>query len=98
MGWQGQRRGFPPHTRTAILQAQPTCQLQLPGCTHTSTEADHITPTAQGGTNHPTNGRGVCHTCHTQITKTQAAAGTRHTAAKARYPKPPPPALTSSSH
>lgn len=53
-------------TLTRILTRDPTCQLQLPGCTHHSQTADHITPRSQGGTDQDHNLRGACHHCNQQ--------------------------------
>ena len=97
MNWHtSTSRPFPPTTRKAILTLHPTCQLQLPGCTTTSTEADHITPTHLGGTNHIDNGRGLCHNCHQHITNQQAAAARRTTLNKRLHPtnRPAPDTLT----
>lgn len=30
--------------RTQVIKEEPTCRIQLPGCTHISTTADHIIP------------------------------------------------------
>lgn len=40
------------------------CQLQLDGCTHTATTADHIIPRRHGGTNDPANLRAACRHCN----------------------------------
>jgi 5-methylcytosine-specific restriction protein A len=45
-----------------------TCTIQLAGCTHTATEADHITPLAAGG--HPYamhNLRAACKPCNASL-------------------------------
>jgi 5-methylcytosine-specific restriction endonuclease McrA len=33
--------------RAQVIQEEPTCRLRLPGCTGTSTTADHIIPRSQ---------------------------------------------------
>lgn len=59
MTWR--RVGFPPPTRRAILARDPICQA----CgTAPSTDADHIVPVAEGGSEHITNGQGLCAECH----------------------------------
>lgn len=94
MAWNGGTSpGFPPATRRHILQRDPTCRC--PGCphhpnqpcTHPSTEADHITRPADGGTHHPNNGRGLCHRCHTWRTAQQANT---HRPTQQRPPEPHP--------
>lgn len=85
--WQRERGSqFPRRVRLAILTRDPICQLRLPGCTTTSTEADHITPTHLGGTNHISNGRGLCHNCHQIVTNQQAAEARRATLNKRLHP------------
>lgn len=51
-------------------------------CRRPSTEADHIVARADGGTDHESNGRGMCSPCHGEHTKDQAAAGRRRAAAR----------------
>lgn len=54
-----------------ILQRDPTCRLQLRGCTNVSTEVDHI------GDKHDhsdANLRGLCHPCHAKRTHEQSLA------------------------
>ena len=93
MSWSGRRRGFPRTVALAIIRRDPVCRLQLPGCTGVSTEADHITPTAEGGSDHPSNGRGVCAHCHGVVTRGQAVDGIRRMTAKGKYPRPASPGL-----
>lgn len=65
-------RGFQPATRRAILNRDNwTCV----DCGHrdptgNTLQADHITPTADGGTNSPDNGRTLCTTCHDHLSAT----------------------------
>ena len=85
------RRGFPPAIARRVTARDPLCQLSLPGCTETSTEADHIMPDylarAAGWTDDEIdsedNGQGVCHSCHKQKTARESAAA-RRTAAQRR--------------
>ena len=103
MAWTGSTSpGFPPATARHILERDPFCRCTgCPDhgprpCTKPSTEADHITPTHLGGTNHIDNGRGLCHNCHQIITNQQAAAARRATLNKRLHPtnRPAPDTLT----
>jgi hypothetical protein len=49
--------------RERILRRDPMCQLGFPGCTGTSTVADHIVCLAAGGADVDTNMQGVCRKC-----------------------------------
>lgn len=99
--WSGRRRPFPAATRRLILRAHPTCQLALPGCTGTSTIADHITghadATAMGWTqdeiDDPANGQGVCPHCHNQKTQAEQARGRARKTARLHRPTEPHPGL-----
>lgn len=52
--------------RRAVLAREPNCRH----CGNPTTQADHIVPVADGGTNDPvTNGQGLCDECHTIKTK-----------------------------
>ncbi len=85
MAWQdgtGTSRGFPTTARRIILARDPTCQCTgCPDHTHKcgrpSTDADHITRPIDGGTDDPTNGRGLCRRCHMWRTQAQARAARR---------------------
>jgi len=48
-----------------IIARDPVCTIcrQAP-----STDADHISPREQGGTDDPSNLRGTCHACHSRKT------------------------------
>lgn len=55
--------------RDAVLAREPVCRV----CGRQATEADHITPVAEGGTNNPaTNGQGLCKTHHDAKTRTES--------------------------
>ena len=76
------RTEFPTKTRVRILRRDPTCRCtgcdhHQHACTQPSTQADHVTPIAWGGTNTITNGQGLCTACHTVKSKSEAAAGRR---------------------
>lgn len=87
-GWAGSHsHGFTKKQRARILRRHPTCRH----CGAPSTEADHIVPVAQGGTNDDTNGQGLCHPCHTA--KTQAEAHAARTATPRQRPREPHPGL-----
>ncbi|WP_363319497.1 HNH endonuclease [Leifsonia williamsii] len=62
--------------RAAVLQrCGGRCEIRGPKCTGKATEADHITPVAEGGTYTLSNGQGACTTCHAAKTKQEAARG-----------------------
>lgn len=83
-----------PTTRRRILNRDHhTCQINGPHCTHTATEVDHITPTAEGGPNTDVNLRAVCHTCHREKSQTEAARGRARARARALMPREPHPGL-----
>jgi 5-methylcytosine-specific restriction protein A len=61
------QRGYPyawGKIRAAFLAMNPSCVV----CGAHATEADHLTPKAQGGTDHPENLRAVCRSCHSRRT------------------------------
>ena len=68
--------GFPPAARRAILQRDPVCP-----CGRPSTQADHIVPVAEGGSDDESNGQGLCRSCHDTKTAAEAAR------ARARVPR-----------
>lgn len=73
---------FPPKVRALILTRDPTCRCtackwHTTPCTKPAREADHIIEVADGGTDHPDNGQGLCKACHAQKTSRHANA-TRH--------------------
>ena len=94
MAWTGSTSpGFPPATARHILERDPFCRCTgCPDhgprpCTKPSTEADHIIQPSHGGTDHPSNGQGLCHQCHVWRTERQAHAGRPR---QARPPEPHP--------
>ncbi|WP_245008723.1 HNH endonuclease [Mycolicibacterium farcinogenes] len=51
--------------RAWVLARHPQCQLAFEGiCTGRSTDVDHVIAVSDGGSDHHTNLRGVCHECH----------------------------------
>ena len=56
-----------------IIQRDPWCQLRFPNCERLSVQVDHILGVSEGGTNDPTNLRGVCKRCHARRTGQQGA-------------------------
>ena len=82
MAWSSHRRRRPRPSsaeaqrfRVGVLQRDGyVCQLQLPGCTHRATEADHVLAWEQGGTNALANGQAVCSSCHKIKTQQEAQA------------------------
>lgn len=95
--WSDERRSFPPKTRQRILRRHPTCRCPgcssctTPGvaCAQPSTEADHIVPHAEGGSDSEANGQGLCTPCHWHKTKAEAARG-RARKSRKRPPEPHP--------
>ncbi len=74
-------RDLPPgwaKIRRRILDRDPDCTLELPGCSGQSTEVDHI---GANDDHADSTRRGACHPCHTRRTAQQAAAGRRRAAA-----------------
>jgi 5-methylcytosine-specific restriction endonuclease McrA len=52
-------------TRRRIIKRDGgICQLQLPGCTHVATSADHIIPASKGGTDEDHNLQASCLPCN----------------------------------
>ena len=95
--WQGSHsQGFPAATRAAILNRDPVCRCMgcemcgALGCLRGSTEADHINPMAQGGTDDLTNGRGMCAWCHQRKTVAEATAARLRAPRRARAAEPHP--------
>lgn len=81
--------------KTARLQALQRdgyrCQLAIPGtCTGTATQADHITPVAQGGALTAANLQACCAPCHRAKTAQDAAEGRRRRGTTTRPPEPHP--------
>ena len=57
--------------RRRILARDPICVeciVQVPCCPERSTEVDHITPRAEGGSDDDTNLQGLCHAHHSAKT------------------------------
>jgi 5-methylcytosine-specific restriction enzyme A len=50
--------------RAIVIQREPTCHWRLPGCTGRSTQADHLRPVSQGGSNNLDNLVGSCRSCN----------------------------------
>ena len=76
-GWQDREdaRKLPrnwPRLRRAAIRKHPMCHVCRK---EPSTEADHIIPRNQGGTDHPDNIGGICHPCH--VAKTGRESGQR---------------------
>jgi len=77
-GW-AVSNAFPPATRAEILHRDPICRCPAckwhsTPCTKPSREADHIIEAADGGSNDPANGQGMCKACHAQKTSKHANA------------------------
>jgi 5-methylcytosine-specific restriction endonuclease McrA len=77
------RRAFRPSIAKRILRQSHECALQLPGCTITPTEVDHIVGWSDAlalgwdpaDIDDPTNGQAVCRTCHATKTRAQQQRG-----------------------
>ncbi|MGV0364308.1 HNH endonuclease [Corynebacterium kroppenstedtii] len=81
----------PRHLRTHIRQRDHyTCQV----CGAPGKEVDHIIPTSQGGTHHPTNLRVLCRTCHARKTTQETRAGKRAKDQLLRLPAEHHPGVT----
>ena len=79
----------PPSPRPAgggTWVTDPYGRLHSPHCTGRATDVDHIIPTAEGGTDDPTNLRPLSHPCHTTTTCAHNTA--RHTAIRAAATRP----------
>jgi 5-methylcytosine-specific restriction endonuclease McrA len=93
--WSGDRRSFPKATREKILRrAHYTCQLNYAGCLRRATQADHIVPRAEGGTDHDSNGQATCAACHNTKTRNEQARGRARTPARQRPTEPHPGLVT----
>jgi 5-methylcytosine-specific restriction enzyme A len=76
--------------RAATLAAWPICYLQYDGCTQVSTRDDHVTPLAEGGSDHPSNHRGACESCHDRKSATERARGRARAHAQRNQSEPHP--------
>lgn len=66
--------------RASIILRDPICTID--GC-GPSVDVDHILARAKGGTEHPSNLRGVAHGCHSRVTvKYDGGFGNPHRAGK----------------
>ena len=50
--------------REVTLMREPTCHWRLPGCALKSTQADHLFPVSEGGSNSLKNLVGSCRHCN----------------------------------
>lgn len=97
MPWTPGRPVYTTRQRHTILATHPTCQCAgctactAAGCNRPSTEADHKIPISQGGPNTLTNSQALCHNCHWQKTRTEAATGRNRWK---RQPEPHPGIIT----
>lgn len=69
-GWDWQRT-----VQRVINRDGGRCQLQLVGCTHRATTADHIVSPRRGGTDHEMNLRAACTSCNEARRRQQARDG-----------------------
>ena len=62
------QRAYKRNRITVIAAAGGRCQVNLPGCTHHATTADHITAVAMGGGNDLANLRAAsCRACNSSL-------------------------------
>ncbi len=90
MSWTAGRNGSTRQSRrlrAIVLTRWPWCYLQYEGCTGHATEDDHIIPITAGGTDHISNHRGACHTCHQAKSQHEATAARRTQTANTRHPR-----------
>lgn len=64
--------------RKRVLKEEPTCRL----CPNPATEADHIIPKFEGGTNDRSNYEGLCHPCHRSKTAQESGRASARARAK----------------
>ena len=84
MSWTSGRTrgGFNSRVARQILAEEPECRL----CGAPSTEADHIVPWAEGGSDARENGQGLCTPCHTAKSLREKLRGIQRRLAKATRP------------
>lgn len=90
MSYRPDKKPFPGPIRDQILAEEPVCRACL---RRPATEADHVVPTAFGGSNDRANGQGLCATCHAHKTRLETAEGQRRRAARARIAPEPHPGM-----
>jgi len=74
--WSGNRRSFPTAVRQQIMDRDNwRCQIKSGGCLGKATQADHIRPWAEGGTDDASNGQAVCTACHDKKTGVERQRG-----------------------
>lgn len=58
-------------TLRQLILERDNGQCQLCGCNATQYEVDHIRRVVDGGTDHPSNLRTLCHDCHASVSAAQ---------------------------
>lgn len=76
------RGGFPSRVVRQILAEEPECR----SCGEPSTEADHIVPWSEGGSDRRENGQGLCTPCHLRKSLSEKLRGQERRMAKAKRP------------
>lgn len=80
------QRGVPLRIRRIVLaRANGMCEILGPSCSEIATDADHIVPVAEGGTDDLSNFQAGCPPCHKAKTQAEAARG------RVRYGRRRPP-------
>ena len=78
--------GFRKSVKAAVLARDPICALGYPGCTHYSTECDHVVSIALLGIArrdaNEQDCQGVCHSCHQKKTRAETNAAIKVSAAR----------------
>lgn len=87
--WGGSGRRDPPGWSAVKKQMRGK---PCAACGSPSTEVDHITPVAFGGSHHPSNLQPLCTPCHAKKSQEDAQEGRKRAGGRGPRGKPPGPA------